>query len=272
MWETKTDNFGKAEIFINPYSKPNAFNNSDEYELHIDNKKVIKNFTLFKDGINTIVLESKTQHQLNADICFVLDATGSMGDELEYVKNELKDVINRVKNLNAQIRLNTSSVFYRDGDDKYVTRISQFTANHNKTIDFINEQKAAGGGDFPEAVHTALNVSLNNLTWSNFAKSRILFLLLDAPPHSNENVIQSVKNSINTASKMGIKIIPITASGIDKCTEILIRHLGILTNSTYVFVTNDSGIGNDHIEASVGKYEVGYLNDLMERLVNKYLG
>ena len=76
---------------------------------------------------------------------------------------------------------------------------------------------------------------------------------------------------IETASKKGIKIIPITASGIDKETEFLMRYMAIATNGTYVFITNDSGIGNDHLVASVGDYQVEYLNKLMERLINESL-
>ena len=48
------------------------------------------------------------------------------------------------------------------------------------------------------------------------------------------------------------------------------RFFSVSTNGTYVFITNDSGIGNDHIEASVGEYEVENLNDLLVRLINKY--
>ena len=72
------------------------------------------------------------------------------------------------------------------------------------------------------------------------------------------------------ASQKGIKIIPVTASGIDKDTEFLMRFFSITTNSTYVFITNDSGIGNDHLIASVGEYQVENLNDLMVRIITKY--
>ena len=66
---------------------------------------------------------------------------------------------------------------------------------------------------------------------------------------------------------MRIKIIPVTASGIDKETEFLMRFFSVSTNGTYVFITNDSGIGNDHIEASVGEYEVENLNDLLVNML-----
>ena len=36
------------------------------------------------------------------------------------------------------------------------------------------------------------------------------------------------------------------------------------------FVTDDSGIGNDHLEPTVGEYEVELLNDLLVRLINAY--
>ena len=48
------------------------------------------------------------------------------------------------------------------------------------------------------------------------------------------------------------------------------RFFSITTNSTYVFITNDSGIGNDHLIASVGEYQVENLNDLMVRIITKY--
>jgi hypothetical protein len=45
----------------------------------------------------------------------------------------------------------------------------------------------------------------------------------------------------------------------------------ISTNGTYVFVTDDSGVGNSHLEPSVGEYEVEFLNDLMVRLIDEYM-
>ncbi len=49
------------------------------------------------------------------------------------------------------------------------------------------------------------------------------------------------------------------------------RLFAISTNGTYIFITNHSSIGNDHLEATVGPYEVEYLNNLMVRLLNEAL-
>ena len=204
------------------------------------------------------------------ELSFIVDATSSMSDELEFIKDDLKNVIQRVKNDNPALSILTSTVFYRDTGDDYIVKHSAFTDDIDATLTFINQQRAGGGGDFPEAVHSALNTALNDLQWSDDAKTRIAFLLLDAPPHYEGQIVTDLHNSIKKAAMMGIKIIPITASGINKETEFLMRFFSVATNGSYVFITNDSGIGNDHLEASVGEYQVEYLNDLIVRLIKKY--
>jgi hypothetical protein len=58
---------------------------------------------------------------------------------------------------------------------------------------------------------------------------------------------------------------------VDKPTEFFLRFIALATDGTYVFITNHSGIGNDHIAATVGDYKVELLNELMIRLVDQYL-
>ena len=193
-----------------------------------------------------------------------------MGDELSYLKSELMDVVTNVKVNNPVASIKLGSVFYRDQGDLYVTRRSGFSSDFSVTNDFINNQEPGGGGDFPEAVEIAVNEALNDLQWTEDATTKIMFLILDAPPHHEPQIIANLQNSLTFASSKGIKIIPITASGIDKETEFLMRFMAIATNGTYVFITDHSGIGESHLEASVGQYDVEFLNDLMSRLINKY--
>ena len=72
-------------------------------------------------------------------------------------------------------------------------------------------------------------------------------------------------------AKHGIKLIPVAASGVDKDTEFMLRFFDVATGGTYVFLTDDSGIGNSHIKASVGNYNVESLTDIMIRLIKKYV-
>lgn len=269
LWTAKTDNRGYAELWVSMFQKEESIDLSN---LTIKVNDVIQGqeLILIEDGVNEININSNTDNLKRVEISFIVDATGSMSDELEFLKEDLKSVINSVENDDANLEIFTSTVFYRDEGDRYVTKKSEFTSDLNKTIDFINQQSAKGGGDFPEAVHTALNVGINELQWSDNAKTRIAFLLLDAPPHYDTDIVNNIHDIIRNASQKGIKIIPITASGIDKETEFLMRFMAILTNGTYVFITNDSGIGNDHLVPSIGQYEVEYLNDLMVRLIKEY--
>ena len=268
VWIAKTNNEGKAELWVDVFQKSETI---DLAKLQIEvGAKTITGVKTFESGINTIILTSNVSKPNNVELAFVVDATGSMGDELEYLKTELKDVISRAKTNNPNVSMLTGSVFYRDEEDDYVTRISNFSSDINTTLDFIKKQSASGGGDFPEAVHTALDKAINNLQWSSSARTRIIFLLLDAPPHYETKIISEIQSHLQTASEKGIMIIPITASGIDKETEFLMRFMSVITNGTYVFITNDSGIGSEHLKPTVGKYEVEFLNNLMLRLINKY--
>lgn len=271
IWASRTNNKGNAELW--PLLENKDQSNIQNLKIKIGDQ-IFENIETYKKGtINKLVLQNtyRQKSEQNIDIAFMVDATGSMGDEIDYLKEELTDVISQVKNKNQNLKINMGAVFYRDKGDQYVTKVSPFSANSSNTVSFIKEQSADGGGDFPEAVETALDESINNLQWSENATSRILFLVLDAPPHYDDQIITQIHNLIQTASKKGIRIIPITASGIDKETEFLMRYMAIATNGTYVFITNDSGIGNDHIIASVGNYQVEYLNQLMARLINESL-
>jgi hypothetical protein len=269
IYAARTDNKGRAELWADIFSYNTALSYAG-LSLDINNgSAIISNVKPYSVGINEATLALNAAAN-KIELAFVVDATGSMTDELSYFQTELYDVISRVKDDHSSAAVFTSSVFYRDEGDAYVTRVSPFTQDVNTTVNFIRNQSADGGGDFPESVHTALEKAEGELQWSADAKTRIIFLLLDAPPHKEPGVISSLQNSIKKLSARGVKVIPIAASGIDKETEFLLRFVAMSTNGTYVFITNHSGIGGTHIQASVGAYTVEFLNNLMVRLINKY--
>ena len=193
-----------------------------------------------------------------------------MGDELEYLKVELENIVRKIKSDNANIPVHTSVNFYRDEGDEYVVRQFPFTDDIEQAAKAIQEQSADGGGDFEEAVHKALESAISNHDWCENS-TKIMFLVLDAPPHTDIQVIDSVKKSIREAAEKGIRVVPIASSGIDKSTEYLLRTMAFQTGGTYTFLTDDSGIGGGHLEPTVGAYNVEKLSDMMIRIVNSYL-
>lgn len=226
----------------------------DEHDLH---------FTVNLDGAVSPIAQK-------LDLMIMCDTTGSMGDELEYLKVELEDIVKSIKTQNANIPTRVSVNFYRDTDDEYEVRQFPFSDNIDDVAAAIREQSASGGGDFPEAVHTALDSAVNNHDWDEDSV-KIMFLVLDAPPHDDVQIIDSVNKYVAKAAEMGIRIIPVASSGIDKSTEYLLRTMAFTTGGTYTFLTDDSGVGYGHIEPTVGAYNVEKLKDMMIRIVNGYL-
>lgn len=268
IWKARTDNEGKAELWLNLNGQ------NEEYPTvavsYGGQQVVVVDPVLIDKGVNEVTIHTERSAEKNADILFVVDATGSMGDEIEYLKSELLDVLRRVTDGNSSLDLRTGAVFYRDEGDDYVTKVSGFTASLSSTVQFIGAQHADGGGDYEEAVHTALTTAVTQLSWSEHARARLLFLVLDAPAHHTDAIVNDLNGIIKKAAEKGIRIIPVSASGVNKDTEFLFRFFAVATGGTYVFITNHSGIGGDHIEATVGDYEVELLNDLLVRVISQY--
>lgn len=258
-FETKTNVFGNAYLFLpqNPIFPYTIEYDNQTYELTSYTRETI-NLTVDKTNPDAKYL----------DLMFVIDTTGSMGDELEYLKSEVKDVIENINTDQNNIRL--SLLFYRDEGDQYVTRFFDFTTNISEQINNINKQSANGGGDFPEAVDQALNIAVTQGNWSDEVSTKLLIHVLDAPPHTSKENLSLFTKSILEAAKKGIHIIPVASSGIDKWTEYLLRVEALITGGTYTYLTNDSGIGGDHIDATVENVVVEYLNAMLIRLINEY--
>lgn len=227
---------------------------------------------LFPDYSGDYSYKSETK-KTSLDLMFTIDTTGSMGDELSYIQAELSDVISRVRKDNAQIPINLSCNFYRDEGDEYVVRSYPFSSNIEEGLKILNAQNIDGGGDTPEAVEQALNDAIFNHGWrSDDNVAKLLFLVLDAPPHSKDGIKSEVIRCVEKAREMGIIILPVAASGVDTDTEFLLRQIAYYTGGTYQFlVDNYYGIGGEHTTPKDKEYEEKNFNDLMVDIINSYL-
>ncbi len=206
------------------------------------------------------------------DLMFVIDTTGSMMDELNYLQVELDDVIRQVAEAhpNTQIRLSVN--FYRDDGDDYVVLPFDFTDDISAGLKSLAAQFADGGGDYPEALDLALENALHEHDWSDNAV-KLCYLVLDAPAHSEQaDVVNRLNTLLPEFSAEGVRIIPVASSGVDTETEFFLRNAATLTGGTYTFLTDDSGIGGGHLEPTIGDYEVRPLNELLVEITNRYLG
>jgi hypothetical protein len=70
---------------------------------------------------------------------------------------------------------------------------------------------------------------------------------------------------------MGVHVYPIASSGIDDATEYQMRATAQLTGGRYLFLTDDSGIGNSHAEPHIPCYAVSRLDHAVVRMVETEL-
>lgn len=129
-------------------------------------------------------------------------------------------------------------------------------------------QKAKGGGDYPEALDEALEIAMGK-QWID-GGTKIIFHLYDAPAHTTNSNKMRFEGAVVSAAKKGIRICPVLASGANDLCEYLARQSAIITGGTFVWITNDSGIGGDHYDPDVKNAVVEKLNDLLVRLINGY--
>ena len=270
-YQARTDNTGKAELWEsilgNQERKRTKLSITGEYG---GETFTVRRAVQVGDGMNTVELAVGCGQSQKVDIAFVVDATGSMSDELNYLTAELNDVMFKSKEISTTLNFSFANVFYRDHGDAYLTKKQDFTRVLSESVSFISGQRAGGGGDFEEAVEVALDTAVNGLNWSSEARARILFLILDAPPHNTPEIQEKLRKISMQAAAKGIRIVPLVASGINKGTEYLMRSIALATNGTYAFLTDDSGVGGSHLKPSTDSYEVETLNDLLVRVIKSY--
>lgn len=284
IYTSRTDYSGTAYVF---YSVFGTEDTPDQITVSIDGKvvdsqKVDMKKASNESGQNKNQTEEKKQtaavseEEINfnidkgskasgTDIMFLFDTTGSMGDELMYLQKEFSDISERIGDKNARFSVD----FYRDQGDAYVTKFNEFTSS-SEAQKQLNLEAVDGGGDYEEAVDEALKEAVSADWKENSVK--LLFIVLDAPPHDDKNVYSNLREVVEKGAGLGIRIIPIASSGVDINTEVVMRSLALMTGGTYTFLTDDSGVGGSHMEPTIGKYDVQKLNDMIVNIINRYTG
>ena len=264
LFMARTDNTGRAELWnglVKPYEQGALF-------ILCEKQKVPAR--RFADGINTLVLEDACDNDATADVFFVVDATGSMADEMHYLQAEMKDVIRRSQSAVPGLQIRTGALVYRDHTDEYLTRIARLTDDIEATQTFLDKQYASGGGDYEEAIPEALMATINAAGWNDDARARIAFLVLDAPCHQDSATLALLHEQIEHAAAYGIRLVPVVCSGLQESGELLMRSLALATNGTSFFLTDDSGIGGTHLKPTTDTLKVEHLNDMLVRTIIEY--
>lgn len=202
------------------------------------------------------------------DLVFVVDTTGSMGDEIEWLRRELRGVVNTARREAPGVNIRYGLVVYRDQGDAYVVRNYGFTSRQGTMLGWLRATEASGGGDYPEAAAGALRAAAN-LDWRRGKGERLLFHVADAPAHNRD--ARAYLQAARTAMLKDVQIFGLGASGVGIESEYLMRQAAAQTQGRYLFLTDDSGVGGSHAEPTISCYRVTRLTNLVTRVLRSEL-
>ncbi len=208
------------------------------------------------------------------DVLFLLDATGSMGDEIDRLKVTIDTVAAQVEQFESQPDVRFAMTLYRDEGDTFVTSTFDFTGDVAAFRDALNDVVADGGGDYPEALEEGLASALSEPSWRDPESTvQLVFLIGDAPPRLDRQVPVEYPTAIVDAIARGIKVFPIASSESDDQAEAVFRQIASATGARFVFLSYGAqgaatGVATDIASTD---YEELPLDALVVRLIAEEL-
>lgn len=187
------------------------------------------------------------------DVAVVLDTTGSMGDEISYLQAEFLSISAALAAQFPGVVPRWALVVYRDHYDAFVTKTWDWTADPKTFHSALFTAQAQGGGDYPEATPEALQAA-SKLSWRPGSVAKVAFWVGDAPCHPGDE--GQLASAVRSLRDQGVHVYPIAASGTNASAEHQMRSSAQVTGGRYLFLTDDSGIGDAHAEPTIPCYFV----------------
>lgn len=207
----------------------------------------------------------------NADVVFVIDATGSMSSYIESVKNNLTDFIEQVKEQGVDV--NVRFVVYRDmtlssSTEKttssiwYKGAVTDGTAANSipKAVEYLSAISASGGGDYEETLLDGLGLMLKSDFGFRSDAKKYCIVLTDATSKADKTAgydiaLDNVKSKMKTA---GINLSIISSISRTDCYE---------QYKPWVTEPSKDGLADGGILANIdGSYDI-LLKTLADRMV-----
>ncbi|MBC6935302.1 MAG: VWA domain-containing protein [Chloroflexi bacterium] len=275
--------YATGQTLFFPSARPEA-QNAQSFRVVVSKGEIARQFTLDpqRGPVWTITLAQAERAAARLDVLFLLDATGSMGDEIAQLQNNILNISSQIADRlrNADVRYGL--VTYRDRGDAYVTQTTDFTPEVSQFQASLNTVRADGGGDNPESLNEALHKAVHNVSWRGDDTVKLIFLVADAPPHLDYPNDYDYAQEMVAAAQRGIKIHPIASSGLTSDGEFIFRQIAQYTMGHFIFLTYEQGVpgtpGESRPDLHVGEaadpqtgqqgdYTVERLADLVLRLI-----
>ncbi|HEV8625112.1 MAG TPA: vWA domain-containing protein [Acidimicrobiia bacterium] len=265
---------GSQEVRTGPDGRALLFGNIGGFSARWGDKAVTVDFAQDAGREHRVTLPvRRPEGRAKLDVLFLIDTTGSMGDEIDRLKDSVRSVAERISALPANADLRLAMTVYRDRGDLFVTRTFDFTSSVDVFKTALAEVRASGGGDTPEDLNAGLHQAVTGPSWRGDDAVKLIFLIADAPPHLDYQDGPDYADDVLAAARRGIKIMPIASSGLDDQGEYVFRQLAQITMARFTFLTYgaDGVSPGDHTDHHVSDYAVLALDDLVVRLVSDEL-
>jgi Mg-chelatase subunit ChlD len=177
------------------------------------------------------------------DLVFALDTTGSMSGLIEGAKTKIWSIASFVARAQPTPDVRVGLVAYRDIGDAYVTRVFDLDADLDRVYRRLLSFRADGGGDTPEHVARALDEAVHKMSWSASGGNavRLIYLVGDAPPHTDYQDGYDTARSARAAAAKGIQIHAIRC-GNDPDTATYWRRIASLGHGEFLTIDQDGGM------------------------------
>jgi Mg-chelatase subunit ChlD len=255
--------------------------NLSDYRFEITYQDLCKTVETARGGKREIEarvdIKKSRPESVPLDILFILDTTGSMGEEIGRLKKTIELINLNLTAFASKPCVRFGMVLYRDKSDEYVTKIVPFTDNLDLFRNALGQVQANGGGDEPEDLQAAMHAALFEMDW-NPKGVRLAFIVTDAPPHLDYGQSYTYVNAARDAKEKGIKLFSVGTGGLNLTGEYILRQISQYTSAKYIFLTyGEKGESEGGRIGSVShhtgaNYETGKLEAVIIKIAKEELG
>lgn len=139
----------------------------DAYTVSVTSGKATRSVAVDRAGKRQVDVKLQAARpvyqNVPLDILFVLDTTGSMGEEIQRLKTTLEIINLNLAALSSRPRVRFGMVLYRDQGDDYVTQVVPLTEDLPAFRRALEPVAADGGGDDPEDLQSALHDAMRSI-------------------------------------------------------------------------------------------------------------
>jgi hypothetical protein len=247
---------------------------SQNYVATIEKEGQIADLIIDRDiREHEVSLEVKSASDpVRLDVHFLIDATGSMSDEIYQLKENMIVISECIHDLPSKPDVRFGMTIYRDRGDDFVSQTLDFTPDIEAFTQELTQVEANGGDDYPESLNEGLHDAIHLPEWRIDETVSLIFLIADAPPHLDYANDYDYAEEIFEATERGVKIFPVASSGLDDQGEYIFRQLAQISGGKFLFLTyGPQGGPGDGTTHHVEDYSVLSLDQLIIRIVEEEL-